>query len=1008
LNSRLLVVTCFVSGCLFAQGLQTTASKTDWEEINFEFNSSVLSDGYPSLLRLAELLSQHQDYRVKVVGNTDYVGSNPYNDKLSIARANAVKEFLVKYGASAGQITTSGEGKRDPEVDNKTQEGRFMNRRVQLTVTDGQGKVVGEGSVGAAIHSFEEAPKKQVECCEAILKRLDMLDTILSAVRGLRGENDRLKSELADLRNEQNAMRDQVAGVAKQLSGAAKPLSREQVVEIAANEGDRVLEESANRNKKFSLLGLNIGPTTGKGKTGDFSFSGRGQFFSPFGGSGMNAVQAQGEYMYYPGRQEGQFDIGLIHRWDRVQAGMFSSFKYLNFREHQQGGGLGQGALTIDYLFSRGRIGMFGTKGFKSTAVLNRAQLGPTSWTETYARIVDQIGGSAQVGAWGNAYFEGNLGYLKRHGAESDRPGGMVRLVQPLSNHLAFTIEGGLNETLVSANDSGRIVLGLQFGHWVQPKEYLQVKHPVPVDIPRIRYELLTRRIGNSSPVADAGPDQVGVRAGTITLDGSASSDPDGDPLTYQWTQIGGVNVAISGVTTAKATFTAAEGQTYNFRLTVKDPGGLQASARVMVTTAKTPEIRIVRFSANPEQITLGGTSTLEWSVENAEQITIAPVVGSVRPAGSTGVSPRETTEYVLTARGASGESRATVTVRVVPPGPTDPRIIRFEATPTNIAPGESSTLSWTTEGASEVRISGLGTVDANGSRAVTPAQTTTYVLTARGSDGREVSAPLIVTVGGSRLPRIIRFAGSPTEVGPGEAVSLCWQVENATGASLSPGSISSTDFSNCTTVNPQDTTTYTLAATNANGRVTAVVVISVAPQVKILTFTVNPQVSKTAGAAVTLSWTTQNATSVVVTGNGVPSGSPPVNGSMVVSPAADTTYTLIAYGKRSQVSAVLLVRVGGGTGSGGPIADAGPDQTVSAPFTNLDGSNSKDPMGGPLKFSWRVAGLKPADFIQGLDTAKPRVRLNGGYGEYIFELTVTDQNGQRATDTTKVDFVDP
>jgi len=417
------------------------------------------------------------------------------------------------------------------------------------------------------------------------------------------------------------------------------------------------------------------------------------------------------------------------------------TLKYLNFREHQQGGGLGQGALTIDYLFKRGRIGMFGTKGFKSTAVLNRAQLGPSSRTETYARIVDQLGGSAQVGAWGNAYFEGNLGFLKRHGAGSDRPGGMVRLVQPLSNHLAFTIEGGLNETLVSANDSGRIMLGLEFGNRVRPKEYLEVKHPVPVDIPRIRYEMLTRRIGNSPPVADAGPDQTGVRAGTITLDGSASSDPEGDPLTYQWTQIGGVNVAISGATAAKATFTATEGQTYNFRLTVKDPGGLQASARMMVTTARTPEIRIMRFSADPERITPGGTSTLEWSVDNAEQITITPVVGSVRPAGSTGVSPRET--------------------------------------------GESSTLSWTTEGASEVRISGLGTVDANGSRAVTPARTTAYVLAARGSDGREVSAPAVVTVGGSQLPRIVRFSGSPTEVGPGEGVSLCWQVENATGASL-------------------------------------------------------------------------------------------------------------------------------------------------------------------------------------------------------------------------------
>src|ERR1044071_2503544 len=101
---------------LFAQGLNTGGQqKDDWEEINFEFNSSILSDGYPSMLRLADLLSQHRDYRVKVTGHTDFVGSVAYNDKLALARANAVKAFLVKYGANADQITTAGDGKRSPE-----------------------------------------------------------------------------------------------------------------------------------------------------------------------------------------------------------------------------------------------------------------------------------------------------------------------------------------------------------------------------------------------------------------------------------------------------------------------------------------------------------------------------------------------------------------------------------------------------------------------------------------------------------------------------------------------------------------------------------------------------------------------------------------------------------------------------------------------------------------------------------------------------------------------------
>src|SRR5437764_12733951 len=136
----------FLASSMFAQGLSTGGqAKDDWEEINFEFNSSILSDGYPSLLRLAELLSQHRDYKVKVTGHTDYVGSAAYNDRLALKRAESVKAFLVKYGVNDAQVTTSGDGKRAPEVDNRTKEGRFMNRRVVLTVSDASGRVIKEG-----------------------------------------------------------------------------------------------------------------------------------------------------------------------------------------------------------------------------------------------------------------------------------------------------------------------------------------------------------------------------------------------------------------------------------------------------------------------------------------------------------------------------------------------------------------------------------------------------------------------------------------------------------------------------------------------------------------------------------------------------------------------------------------------------------------------------------------------------------------------------------------------
>src|SRR5712664_836848 len=214
---------------LFAQGLQTKATKDDWEEINFEFNSSILSDGYPTLLRLAELIQQHRDYRIKVEGHTDYVGSVAYNEKLALSRANTVKDFLTKYGAGAGQISVSGQGKRDPEVPNTTKEGRFINRRVVLTVTDASGKIIAAGGVTEVVNTLDDRLKKLEDCCNAILKKLDKLDDILAAIRDLKAENDRLKADVAALKQQEDETQ-------RRIGGLPRPLTSEQTSEIARTE----------------------------------------------------------------------------------------------------------------------------------------------------------------------------------------------------------------------------------------------------------------------------------------------------------------------------------------------------------------------------------------------------------------------------------------------------------------------------------------------------------------------------------------------------------------------------------------------------------------------------------------------------------------------------------------------------------------------------------------------------------------------------------------------------
>jgi hypothetical protein len=902
IDKRLAIISAFgmFSTCLFAQGLTTNQAKDQWEEINFEFNSSILSDGYPSLLRLADILSQHRDYHVKLTGNTDFVGSARYNDRLAIRRAETVRDFLVKYGATAAQITVAGDGKSDPEVNNRTKEGRFMNRRVVMTVTDAQGKVIADGGVTEVMPTLADLLKHQEECCDKILKRLDKLDDILAALRDLKGENDRLKGQVAELQNAEKALEDKV-------NGLPKPLTAEQTTEIAKKEGDDALKQAQANNKKFSLLALNVGPTVGNRSTGDVTFSGRGQFFSPFGGDGTHAVQAQGEYMYYPGQQEGQFDIGLVNRWDHVQAGLFSSFKYIRLND-QSGGGMGQGAFLLDYVFGSGKIGFYGTEGFKNTGALETTQLGPTSFIETYARPLNQVGGTFQIGTWGDAWIEGNVGYIHSHTSDASRMGGQVKLVQPVSRELAFTVAAGLNPTLITANkNTGEVTVGLQFGNFMRPKEFMTFTHPIPMDVPRIRYELLTRQVGHSAPVANAGPNQIGVPAGTITLNGTGSYSPDGEALNYSWSQISGPNVALSGANAATATFTAAPGQTYSFRLTVTGQvSGLQSSATTTVTTKAA--LRIVNFSATPSQINAGQRSIVSWNVPNATTVSISPTIGSVNPSGTATVTPLKTTTYTLTATGPGAQQISqSLTITV---GASTPSIIRFTAAPATIAVGQSSTLSWATTGVSSVTISGIsGNLPVNGSQSVSPTQTTTYTLTATGADGKtSVSASVVVTISGGQVPTINSFTVSPTNLSPGGTAQLCWNVSNATSVSISPnlGTVQSTA---CTSITPSQTTTYILTATNAVGPTKASVTVSVGG-VQILSFSSNPAFSPVSGSPVVLSWTTQNATSVVVTGTGVPSGALPVNGSVTVSPTTNSDYTLTAYGPGGPVSVVIQVFV--------------------------------------------------------------------------------------------------
>ena len=824
----LLSTALLVGTGLWAQGLDTQASKDDWEEINFDFNSSVLADGFPSLLRLAELLQTNAGYKVRVEGHTDGIGSDSFNQKLGLDRANTVRDFLVKYGARTNQIETISRGKAAPKVPNPnpvyspTDVARFMNRRVVLTVTDDQGRTVGAGGAGDAIRAITStapppAAAGVADCCSEVLQRLDKRDDIAKMLKDLADQNAALRKEVDGLRQNQQAMEARLNQPAPQ---PPTPPSATEVANAVKTQLD------AEKTPKFQLLGANVGADG----NGNVTFTGRGRYFDTIGT--RFGFEAQGEYYYMHGQREGQADFGLVDRLGkRVQAGLFASFKHVTLAGNQTGGTLGEGALAVDYIFSRGRVGVFGTKGFLDNALINRANgvdlngnIQNNVILENYLKIVDQAGVSATVGIWGKNYAEGNIGYLKSV-AYGDRMGGTVRLIFPLNNKIALTAEGGVNETMLSRGNDGRAVFGVQFGNMIRPKEYLAADHALPMEVPRVRYEVVTRRVrtGNDPPVADAGPDLSNVPAGTVQLDGSASYDPDGDPMTFQWIQEAGQQVNLSNPTTSRPSFNATVGQSYTFRLVVKDDHGGQGQARVRISTAAARRAQILFFTADPTKIAAGQQVTLTWKTLDADSANIAGI-GNVAVNGSLTVSPTTTTTYSLTARNNVNDETSSVTVVVT--GLTGPQLSNCTASPTNISAGQSSTLSWTSTNADFVSIQpGVGQVAKSGSVSVTPSQTTTYVITANTAADASSSCSITVTVGAA-LPVISSFTATPASINAGQSSTLQWSVQNADAVSIS--SIGTVPSSGTRSVSPAATIVYTLTATNASGSATKTATVTV------------------------------------------------------------------------------------------------------------------------------------------------------------------------------------
>ncbi|MBX2812597.1 MAG: OmpA family protein [Myxococcales bacterium] len=111
------------------------------EPAQFGFDSVKVPPKYESVLsEIAHLVVSRTDLEVWVIGHTDAVGSETYNDNLSLRRAIAVAEALEAKGVPKRLIHSKGEGERRPVATNSTLEGRKRNRRTEVTITEQNGE----------------------------------------------------------------------------------------------------------------------------------------------------------------------------------------------------------------------------------------------------------------------------------------------------------------------------------------------------------------------------------------------------------------------------------------------------------------------------------------------------------------------------------------------------------------------------------------------------------------------------------------------------------------------------------------------------------------------------------------------------------------------------------------------------------------------------------------------------------------------------------------------------
>jgi chitinase len=417
---------------------------------------------------------------------------------------------------------------------------------------------------------------------------------------------------------------------------------------------------------------------------------------------------------------------------------------------------------------------------------------------------------------------------------------------------------------------------------------------------------------------------------GTFTAD-NPSLPEGGGTVQLSWTSAHAVSASIDqgiGTVPLSGTISVSVTTSTTFHLTLTDSSGtpvvLSTSVTVAVPTAPTGT-----FSVSPTSLQSGGGPvTLTWTSTGATIASIDQGIGTVSTSGSIKDTVTATTTYHLILTNAAGSKSYSATVTVQAPSPDAPTGT-FSLSP-EVLPygGGEVTLSWASSGAVSARINrGVGTVPLSGSVKDSVTSTLRYTLTLTGSTGLTSSYTARVSVASSPKNVSGVFKAHPPTLPPkGGSVNLSWSSINATSARIDPG-IGTVPVSGSLDINQVSaSTTFLLTLSNDSSEQVYAADVVLEPSGS---FIASPSLLPLGGGHVTLTWSSDNATSATLD-HGI--GSVPLTGSHSVNVTSSTAFTLTLSNSAFSEAFVESVLVSDVPGSTEP-KDYGLEQNYPNPF---------------------------------------------------------------------------